>query len=85
MEEYGHRFVAKLLWMNGLGRRRIHTKLTAVLGDDCYGLVSIEPHVASLRNSDFSCDDQERPGRPMIDIAASLQASLINLHSLVPI
>jgi hypothetical protein len=36
MEKFEQRVVIKFLWIKGLKARRILTKLSRVLGDDCY-------------------------------------------------
>jgi hypothetical protein len=42
MEKSEQRVVIKFLWMKGLGARRIHTKLSQDLGDDCHSPAAIE-------------------------------------------
>jgi hypothetical protein len=70
------RVVIKFLWMKGLGARGIHTKLSWVLGDDCYSLAAIEHGDARFREGDLSCADYSRSGRSAIDISECLRAFL---------
>jgi transposase len=68
MEKSDQPIVTKFLWMKGLRARRIHTKLSWVLGDDGYSLAAIERWLARFREGDLSCADHSRSGRPVIDI-----------------
>jgi histone-lysine N-methyltransferase SETMAR len=76
MDKSEQRVVMKFLWMRGLGARRVHSKLSRVLGDDCYSLAAIERWLARFQEGDLSCGDQARPGRPQIDISGCLRAFL---------
>jgi hypothetical protein len=62
--------------MKGLGARRIHTKLSRVLGDDCYGPAAIERWLAGFRERDLSCASHSRSSRPVIDSPECLRAFL---------
>jgi hypothetical protein len=73
MEKPEQRVVIKSLWMKGLGARRIHTKLSRVLGDDCYSPAAIERWLTRFREGDLSCDDHSQSGRPVIDISEYLR------------
>jgi hypothetical protein len=66
----------KFLWMKGLGARRIHTKLSRVLGDDCDSPAAIDHWLARFREGDRSCVNHSRSGRPVIDISECLRAFL---------
>jgi hypothetical protein len=66
----------KSLWMKGLGARRIHTKLSRVLGDDCYSPAATESWHARFRTGDLLCADHSRSGRPVIVISECLRAFL---------
>jgi hypothetical protein len=57
MEKSEQRVVIKFLWMKGLGARRIHTKVSRVLGDNSYRPASIEHWLARFREGDLSCTD----------------------------
>jgi hypothetical protein len=48
----------KFLWMKGLRARRIHTKLSRALSDDCCSPTAIERWLARVRESDLSRADQ---------------------------
>jgi hypothetical protein len=62
--------------MKGLGARRIHAKLSWVLGDDCHSPDAIERWLACFREGDLLCADHSRSGRPVIDISDCLRACL---------
>jgi hypothetical protein len=72
MEKSEHRVVIKFLWMKGLGAERIRTKLSRVIGDDCYSPAAIECWLARFRDGDLSCADHSPSGRPLIDISECL-------------
>jgi hypothetical protein len=56
MEKSEQRAVIKFLWMKGLGARRIHTRLSWVLGNDFHSPAAIE-RLARFHEGDFSCVD----------------------------
>jgi hypothetical protein len=62
--------------MKRFGARRIHTKLSWVLDDDCDSPAAIERWFARFREGDFSCAGHSRSGRPMIDISECLRTFL---------
>jgi hypothetical protein len=68
MEKSEQCLMIKFLWMKGLGVRRIHTKLSRVLGDDCYNTAAIERWHARFREGDLSCTDHSRSDCPVINI-----------------
>jgi hypothetical protein len=76
VEKSEQRVVIKFLWMKGLGAKRIHTKLSWVLSDDCYSSASIEHWLARFREDDLSCADHSRSGGSVIDISECLRAFL---------
>jgi hypothetical protein len=76
METFEQRIVIKFMWVKGLRARRIHTKLSRVLGDDCSSPAAIECWLARFRESDLSCADHSRSGRPVIDIPECLRVFL---------
>jgi hypothetical protein len=53
MEKPEPRVVIKCLWMKGLWAKRIHTKSSRVLGDDCYSPAVIERWLARFRDGDL--------------------------------
>jgi hypothetical protein len=73
-EKSEQHLVVKFLWMKGLGARRIHIKLSWVVGDDCYGPAATERWLARFREGDLSCADHSRSSHPVIDISESLRA-----------
>jgi hypothetical protein len=74
MEKFEQGVVIKFLWMKRPGTRNISTKLSRVLGDDCYSPAVIERWFARFREGDLSCAGHSRSGRPMIDISECLRA-----------
>jgi hypothetical protein len=59
--------------MKGIGARRIRTKLSRVLGDDCYSPAAIEGWVARFREGDLSyADHHSRSSRRVIAILECL-------------
>jgi hypothetical protein len=62
--------------MKGIGARHIHTKLSRVLADNCYGPAAIERWLARFREGDLSCAGHSRSGRPVTDIPEHLRALL---------
>jgi hypothetical protein len=60
MEKSEQRVVIKLMWMKGLKARRIHTKLSRVLGNDCCSSAAIEWWLARFREGDRSCANHSR-------------------------
>jgi hypothetical protein len=70
------RIVIKFLRMKGLGARRIRTKLSRVLGDDCYSPTAIEHWLVRFREGDLLCANHSRSGRTVIDISECLRAFL---------
>jgi hypothetical protein len=69
-------FIAKFLWIKGLGSRPIHRKLSAVFGDNCFSLAIIKRWITRFRDGDLSCADRERWEDPIIDISAPLRLLL---------
>jgi hypothetical protein len=57
MEKSEQRVLIKFLWMKGLGARRIHIKLSRILGDDCYNPAAIKRSLTPFREGDLSCAD----------------------------
>jgi hypothetical protein len=76
MEKFEQRVVITFLWMKGLGARCIHTKLSRVLGDDCYSPAVIERWLTRFREGDCSCADHSRSGRAVIGISECLRVFL---------
>jgi hypothetical protein len=60
MEKSDQRVVIKLLWMKGLGARRIHIKLSQVLGNNYYSPENIKRWLARFREGDLSCADHSQ-------------------------
>jgi hypothetical protein len=76
VEKSEQRVVITFQWMKGLGARRIHTKLSRVLGNDCDSLAAIELWPAGFGEGDLSCTNHSRSSRPVIDISECLCAFL---------
>jgi hypothetical protein len=76
MEKFERHVLIKFLWMERLGARCIHTKLSRVLGDDCYSPAVTEGWVARFREGGLSSADHSRSGRPVPDISECLRAFL---------
>jgi hypothetical protein len=76
MEKSEQGIVIKFLSMKGLGARRIHIKLSRVLGDDCCSPSATGRWLARFREGDLSCANYSRSGCPVIDIPECLSAFL---------
>jgi hypothetical protein len=76
MAKSEQRVVIRFMWMKRLGARRIHIKLSRVLGDDCYGPAAIERWPARLRECDLSYADHSRSDRLATDISECLRTFL---------
>jgi hypothetical protein len=76
MEKSEQHVVIKFQGMKALGARRIDTKLSRVLGDDCSGPAATERWFARFREGDLSCAGHSRSGRAVIDSSECLRAFL---------
>jgi transposase len=72
MEKSEQRFVIKFLFLEGLGVKAIHRKLTAVLASTAYSLSQVKEWRARFATGDISCQDQFRTGRPPHVLAKDL-------------
>jgi len=76
MDEFEQRVALKFLFLKGLRYRAAHAELSTVLGEDCYSLSAVKFWLRRFKSGDFSCQDAERPGRPVSDLSDSIQAYL---------
>jgi hypothetical protein len=73
MEKEEQRFVVKFLWLKGWGTKRIHEELMNTLGNDSYAVSQIKFWLQKFRNSDLSCKDSPRSGRPLLTLGPQLE------------
>jgi hypothetical protein len=64
MEKSEPGFVVKFFFLKGIGFKKIHRKLTAVLGSAAYSLTQIKEWRARLETGDLSYGDKYRFARP---------------------
>jgi hypothetical protein len=63
----------KFLWLKSWGAKRIHEELMSTLGDDSDGVSQIKIWLQKFRNSDLSCEDSPRSGRPLSTLRSQLE------------
>jgi hypothetical protein len=74
MKKEEQRFVMKFLWLKGWGAKRIHGELMSTPGDDSCAVSQIKIWLQKFRNSDLSCKDSPRSGRPLLALGPPLEA-----------
>jgi hypothetical protein len=66
MEKSEQRFVIKFLFLKGLGSKAIHSELISGFGPIACSLPQLKKWRIRLANGYLSCQDQIRPGRPLM-------------------
>jgi len=76
MNNVEQRVVIKFLWLKGWGNRRIHQELTAVLHYNSLSITQVKEWLRKFKSGHFSCEDEDRPGRPLSVVGLSLHKFL---------
>jgi transposase len=76
MDEREQRFVIKSLRLQGLGGKTIHAQLSSILASIALSLSTVQRWLRRFKEGNTSCEDVERPGRPMVIIGDILRKFL---------
>jgi hypothetical protein len=70
------RIVLTFLFLNGLGYKAAHAELGSVLGDEACSLSQTKRWIRRFKDGDLSCEDEDRSGRPLSDLADGIRRQL---------
>jgi hypothetical protein len=76
MDRIEQRVIAKYFFLKGEKSKLIHKELATTLQGNAISLPTIKNWLRKFKSDDFSCSDEERPGRFLISLGPVLQRFL---------
>jgi transposase len=76
MDEREQSSVIKFLWLQGLGGKPIRAQLSSTLAGTALSFSTVQRWLRRFKDGNTSCEDAERPGRPMVIIGDILRKFL---------
>jgi hypothetical protein len=64
----------KYFFFKGHGSKLIHAELVSILQDKAISVSTVRNSLRRFKSRDFSCGDEERPGRPLISMGRLFSA-----------
>jgi hypothetical protein len=71
MDGIEQRVIVNDFFLKGHGSKAIHKELVSTLQDNVTSLSAAKNWLRRFKSGDRSCDDEERPGTPLISLAGS--------------